>query len=140
LWHCIWQVPYYRRAFPAAGVFPDALQSLDDFRRLPLLPRRTYQEDVASFVAEQLPPDTVATSTHETSGSSGTPTKVFHTDWVDRWWCAFYLRDLEWCNFDPTGTVAAVRSFGPRASRTPQLLEGVRLPSWGSHIDSLIET
>src|SRR5262249_52409762 len=48
--------------------------------------------------------------------------------------------DLEWCNFDPTATVAAVRSFGPRASRAPELLEGVCLPSWGSHIDALIET
>src|SRR3954464_10194998 len=37
-------VPYYRELFAAAGVEPAAVRTVDDFRRVPLLQRRTYQE------------------------------------------------------------------------------------------------
>src|SRR5436305_13253798 len=44
LTHCIANVPYYREILTKARIEPASLRTLDDFRRLPLLPRRVYQE------------------------------------------------------------------------------------------------
>src|SRR5262249_13886943 len=102
---------------------------------IPLLPRRTYQEKCVEMTAQQLPAGTVATATRQTSGSSGTPTKVFSTNMVDLWWHVFFLRDLEWCDFDPAGTLAAIRlTFGAQG------LEGTTQPSWLPTLDPLIQS
>ena len=45
--HCLSNVPYYREVLSAAGIVPAAIQTMDDFRRIPLLPRRVYQEKVS---------------------------------------------------------------------------------------------
>jgi|ERR1019366_5201292 phenylacetate-coenzyme A ligase PaaK-like adenylate-forming protein len=50
--HCVTNVPYYRETLPAAGITPGAIQTFEDFRRLPLLPRRVYQERFSSFAAQ----------------------------------------------------------------------------------------
>jgi phenylacetate-CoA ligase len=138
--HCIVNVPYYREVFPRAGITPGAIQTLADFRRLPLLPRRTYQERGASFEAVRLPAGTVATNTSQTSGSSGTPTSVLQTNLVHLWWCAFFLRDLEWAGIDPRGSLAAIRSTGQKGPALQRLLQGVSEPSWLPVLNSLIET
>jgi len=138
--HCYAHVPYYRKLFPAAGIVPDAVHTMDDFRRIPLLSRRTYQEQLASFVAEQLPPGTVATGAVHTSGSSGTPLQVFQTNVGDLWWHGLYLRDLEWCNIDPTGTLAVIRSTGRGGEALARALAGVSVPYWQPWLQPLIET
>ncbi len=128
--HSITEVPYYRETLPAAGLFPGAIQTIDDFRRLPLLPRRTYQERIAQFEAHTLPAGTVATGARQTSGSSGTPTTVLMTNLVHLWWLALFLRDLEWCGVRPEGTLAAIRSTGQKGERLQKLLQGVYISSW----------
>jgi phenylacetate-CoA ligase len=140
LQHCKSHVPYYRQLLSERGIDPEAIRTMDSFRHIPLLPRRTYQENVAAFVAEQLPPGTVAANSPQTSGSSGTPTRVFLTNMTNLWWCASYLRDLEWCRIDPSGTIAAIRSTGPLVDQVPQLMEGVTVPCWLAQLEGLIET
>ena len=135
--HCIAHVPHYREVLTSAGIFPRDIQSMKDFRRIPLLRSRTYQETSESFVAEALPPGTVATRILKTSGSSGTPTNVYQTNWVHFFWSACYLRDLEWCGIDPTGTVAAIRSTGEQMAKQQ---EGASAPSWLAELDPLIES
>jgi phenylacetate-CoA ligase len=138
--HSITHVPYYREVLPRAGNVPGAVRTLDDFRRIPRLPRRTYQERFAQFAATELPPGTVATLTQQTSGSSGTPTSVLMTNLVHLWWHAFFLRDLEWSGVDPRGTLASIRSTGHRGQKLQQLLRGVHQPSWLETLDRLIVT
>jgi len=140
LTHCVAHVPYYRQVLSGAGIDPGAIQSLDDFRRIPLLSRRTYQEKTESFVATRLPQGTLATSIIHTSGSSGSPTRVYKTNVVHLWWCAYWLRDLEWCGIDPTLSLAAIRSSGPTVDRTPELLQGVSVPYWLHELQPLIKT
>jgi phenylacetate-CoA ligase len=132
--HCMSEVPYYRQIMVEAGLLPVAVQTLDDFRRLPLLPRQTYQEKGQAFQAARLPAGTVATQVTHTSGSSGTPITVWQTNMVDLWWHAFYLRDLEWCKIDPTGTLAAIRWQAGRAA------QGTALPCWSPALDPLIQS
>ncbi len=138
--HCITSVPYYRKTLPQAGITPATIRTLADFRRVPLLPRRAYQENFPDFAAAQLPPGTVPTSTGRTSGSSGTPTAVYRTNMVDLWWHACYLRDLEWCGVDPTCTLAAIRLMEASGGTLEALLQGASLPCWSPALDPLLQT
>jgi phenylacetate-CoA ligase len=96
LTHCLDFVPYYRRVLVEAGIVPANIRTMDDFRRIPLLSRRTYQEQNASFIATSLPAGTAATVVSPSSGSSGTPANTYLTNMTQLWWHASYLRDLEW--------------------------------------------
>lgn len=138
--HCITNVPYYREVLPKAGIVPGAIQTMDDFRRIPLLPRRTYQEKNATFIATQLPPGTLARGTTQTSGSSGAPTNTHATNMTQLWWHAFYLRDLEWCSLDPTGTLASIRATYKTGAELERLLQGVSQPGWSPALEPLIQT
>lgn len=137
--HCAANVPFYRQQWTRADIDPSRIQSLEDFRRLPVLPRRTYQQHQAEFVAEKLPSGTVATTTPQTSGSSGTPTRAYQTNLVNLWWYAFFLRDLEWCGIDPRGSVASIRSTGKRGAELQPFLTGVSAPCWLPPLQGLIE-
>jgi phenylacetate-CoA ligase len=136
--HCVTDVPYYREVLPAAGIIPGAIRSMEDFRRIPLLPRRTYQERLTDFTAKRLPAGTVAAKPRNTSGSSGSPTTVSQTNVVNLWWCAFYLRDLEWSHVDPTGTLAVIRSTGTKGAVLDKQLQGVAHACWLMELDRLM--
>ena len=138
--HCIINVPYYREVLPKAGITPGAMRTLEDFRRIPLLPHRTYQERFASFAAQRLPAGTVATNERQTSGSSGTPTTVLQTNLVHLWWCAFFLRDLDWCGVDTTGVLASIRSTGWKGAALQKLMQGTKQAGWLAELGSLLAT
>src|SRR5437870_5400656 len=42
--HCSQHVPYYQEIFRKARVKPTDLRTLEDFRRIPILERRTWQQ------------------------------------------------------------------------------------------------
>src|SRR4029077_3093337 len=42
--HCRERVPYYRELVEKHGVRPEAIRTLHDYRRVPLLQRSTYQQ------------------------------------------------------------------------------------------------
>jgi phenylacetate-CoA ligase len=138
--HCMANVPYYRRMLDTAGIEPDDIQSMADLRRIPILTRRTCQEEHEALTATRLPPGTVATGTASTSGTLGEPIKVLQTKRVDLWWCACYLRDLEWCGFDTSGSVAAIRNLVRNPADPRQKLEGLSSPCWLAEIQGLIDT
>jgi phenylacetate-CoA ligase len=130
--HCIANVPYYRRILAEARIDPQTIQTMDDFRRIPLLPRRTYQEQHASFVATQLPPGTTAEPV------TSTP-PVYRTNMTSLWWHAFFLRDLEWARFDSASTLATIRPTGAAGVELQRWLQGVSFSTWSSSLDALIE-
>lgn len=136
--HCMQQVPYYQKMYREAGIRADDIQSPEDFRNVPLLPRRIYQENLPQMQAEQLPPGHVATNSHTTSGSSGTPTRVFQTNVVNVWWFAFVLRDMEWCGIDPTGSLVALRSTGAKGDELAPAMRGERREVWMKSLQPLI--
>jgi phenylacetate-CoA ligase len=138
--HCVSQVPYYREVLTAARIVPGDIQTLDDFRRIPLLPHRVYREKVSSALAAQLPAGTFATGVSQTSGSSGTPTSVFRTNMSELWWHAFFLRDLEWCNIDPTLTLAAIRNVMTGGPTQNSALQGTSLSCWLPSLDPFLQT
>ena len=126
--HCWDNVPYYRRLMEGLHLAPADIQTLDDFRRLPALHRRTYQELFPQFCAATLPAATRAVRKGSTSGTSGVPVEVWYTDVVDLWWRAFYLRDAEWNGIDQRGTLAVIRASTQKGADLERLLAGVVMP------------
>lgn len=74
------QVPYYRRAWGAAGVSPSDLRTRADWDRLPMLEKTTLQEHRAELTAARPLPGLIS----PTSGSTGLPTQVYrsHRSWA----------------------------------------------------------
>lgn len=72
VWHAYVNVPYYREAMNAVGVTPDAVRSLDDIRKLPMLSK----DDLAKNVEyEMFARNSDWKTIHKivTSGSTGHP-------------------------------------------------------------------
>lgn len=137
---CVAHVPYYRDVLRQSGIAPDGIRTMADFRQIPRLPRRVYQEHIASAPASVLPPGTVATATKYTSGSSGTPTPTHMTNLSNLWWFGFFLRDLEWCQLDPTGSLAIIRSTLAKGEELQRVMQGITLPCWAAPLDGLIQS
>lgn len=137
--HCVAQVPSYQHLLKDAGIAPGDIQTMADLRRIPILQRRTYQEQFAQFTARSLPPGMAQSSRLRTSGSSGMPIEVLQTNLVNLWWFVFCLRDFQWCGMDPRGTLAVIRSIGGSENERQRLLEGVHKPYWGEQIHAVVE-
>ncbi len=138
--HCQQHVPYYRELLAKLGINCTSIQSMSDLRRIPLLSRRTWQEHFDQFCAEQLPQGTVALDEDRTSGTSGVPIRVLKTNLFYVWWLAFYLRDLEWSDLRPTGTMASIRATLKTGAELERLLQGERMPCWNPILEPLLET
>lgn len=77
-------IPFYRDRWQRHGIRPEEIRTLDDLRRLPIIRRRDLEEDLRAH-----PPfgryqgDFAAVRVQASSGTSGSPTPVFHTqrDW-----------------------------------------------------------
>jgi phenylacetate-CoA ligase len=78
------RTPFYGRKFAEMGITPDSIQSLDDLRKLPL----TTKSDLrAGFPYEFVSvPKEDLVRVHVSSGTTGTPTAVYHTQQdLDHW-------------------------------------------------------
>jgi phenylacetate-CoA ligase len=137
--HCVQHVPYYRELLATHGIAPDGIQSMEDFRRIPVLDRRTYQERFALMQARNLPEGTRRVGRLHTSGTSGVPIEVLQTNVAQLWWLAFRLRDLQWCGIDPLGSIAAIRVTGHSGPALDVARHGMSLPHWGA-LDDVVET
>ena len=138
--HCQQHVPYYRQLFAERGIHCESIRSMDDLRQIPLLPRQTCQTHFDRLCADQLPPGTVALDEDKTSGTSGVPVRVLKTNMFYIWWLALYLRDLEWSNLRPNGTMASIRATLASGAEFERLLIGQRMPCWNPVLEPLLET
>ena len=83
--HCM-NSPFYKKRFQECGITPDDIKSLDDLRRIPFTTKQdlrdTYPFGIASVPLEK------CVRLHSSSGTTGNPTVILHTQ-----------RDLdEWAN------------------------------------------
>lgn len=138
--HAASEVPYYTKSLQKARIRPDAIKTMRDFRRVPILPRRVVREQAQALVARRLPAGMVATGQRSTSGSTGVPVTALQTGLVDLWWYACYLRDLEWAGFDLAGVLASIRATGQPQDDSPALVEGLFQSRWLPQLPHLIET
>ena len=81
--HCM-NSEFYRKRFEEAGLKPEDIQSLDDLRKIPFTTKQdlrdTYPFGMASVPLEK------CTRLHSSSGTTGNPTVILHTDKdIDEW-------------------------------------------------------
>ena len=138
--HCQQHVPYYRELLARQSIESASIESMNDLRRIPLLSRRIWQEHFDQFCADQLPQGTLALDEDRTSGTSGMPVRVLKTSLFYVWWLAFYLRDLEWSDLRPSGTMASIRATLKTGAELKRLLQGQRMPCWNPILEPLLET
>ena len=84
--YCWAKAPFYRRKWSEAGVHPDAIGSLEDFERVPVLRKeelRQAQADHPPFGDYLCVPETEVHHIHGTSGTTGRPTAfgISRADW-----------------------------------------------------------
>lgn len=81
--HCM-QSPFYKKRFEEIGLKPEAIQSLQDLRKIPFTTKQdlrdTYPFGMASVPLRE------CVRLHSSSGTTGTPTVILHTQSdLDEW-------------------------------------------------------
>ena len=89
--HCM-NSPFYRKRFEEAGLKPEDIKTLDDIRRIPFTTKQdlrdTYPFGMASVPLRE------CTRLHSSSGTTGTPTVILHTQKDLDEWAAQVARNL----------------------------------------------
>lgn len=81
--HCM-NAEFYRKKFDELGITPDDIQSLDDVRRLPFTTKEDLRENYPFGLA--CVPMRDCTRLHSSSGTTGNPTVVLHSQKdLDEW-------------------------------------------------------
>ena len=125
--HAFATVPYYRRAWAAAGVHPDDVTSLDDLRHFPVLTKADIRAHAAELFSEAYRGRTVRTKT--TSGSTGVPLAIKLDEPGAQWKSACTIRADQWSGYRLGQRVAKVwgnpeyRHFGLRGRITNALVD-----------------
>ncbi len=125
--HAFDTVPYYQRAWRAAGVHPDDVKSLDDLRHFPVLTKadlRTHERELLSTAY-----DPARLRVKRTSGSTGVPLTIRIDEPGVQWKYACTLRADQWSGWRLGQRVAKVwgnpeyRHFGLRGRVTNRLVD-----------------
>ena len=89
--HCMNSL-FYRKRFEEAGLKPEDIKTLDDIRRIPFTTKQdlrdTYPFGMASVPLRE------CTRLHSSSGTTGTPTVILHTQKDLEEWAAQVARNL----------------------------------------------
>ncbi|WP_428565192.1 MAG: phenylacetate--CoA ligase family protein [Solidesulfovibrio sp. DCME] len=102
--------PFYGDLFSRLGVTPDTVSSLDDVRRLPF----TTKQDLRDAYPDKLLalPVSEMVRMHASSGTTGTPTAVYHTrDDLD-WWASLMARCMHMVGLRPTDVFQNMSGYG----------------------------
>ena len=76
--HCSENVPYYRILFNKLDLNPKSEEPLFILSRLPVLDKQTVRRNTNQFVADNISKRNILTE--HTSGSTGTPLKIYYTE------------------------------------------------------------
>jgi len=106
---CERYVPYYRNNFKKYSLELDKIKSLDDLRRFPLLEKEQLRLNPSAFINEQYKSNEILCI--NTSGTTGTPLKIYYNPSARQMNYAFYDRFLSMANIRYGGRKA---TFGGR--------------------------
>jgi phenylacetate-CoA ligase len=78
------RIPFYKQRFAACGLRPEDIRTLDDVRKLPFTTKQDLRENYP-FGLSAVPLEEVV-RLHSSSGTTGTPTVILHTQHdLDEW-------------------------------------------------------
>jgi phenylacetate-CoA ligase len=88
--HAYNSVPLYRKKYDEAGIKPDEINTIQDLSKLPCVTKNEIRQNVNDAVSTKF--DTKSLHVLSTSGSTGTPLKIFITKEEDGYRKAKHLR------------------------------------------------
>jgi phenylacetate-CoA ligase len=93
-------VPYYRKLFDRAGVRPAEIKTLDDLRRIPVTTRAVQRElPAGEMIDRRIDPQSLRSE--KSSGSTGTPFRVFYDQEFLELRNGLFLRGLRAVGYRP---------------------------------------
>jgi phenylacetate-CoA ligase len=107
--HCYANVPYYRKLFAEMGLYKRDLKDPGLLARLPILNKQTLTTERADLQAERLMPGQRRAGQTQTSGTTGEPTIVLHSDLSLGMFNWLKQRELRWFGWDPAASLLLVR-------------------------------
>ncbi len=136
-------VPWYRTQFHKLGIDSKDIGGVEDLARLPILTREDLQGNSEQLRAEVLPDGHRIDRKVATSGSTGQPVEVWHSEHSNMMVGIMTQRELRWQRFDPSGTLAMTRGLhelGTVHERQKYPLDhSYHYPRWfnvGNHFDT----
>jgi phenylacetate-CoA ligase len=132
--HAATTAPYYARLFRRLGLAPADIAGAADLPRLPVMGKDVLRRNRESLRSRQLPDGERIHGWFASSGTTGQPTQVLHTESSNRMFSYLVQRQFRWFRFDPAGTFAIVRpphSLPPRRDGKPHGADATgRLRQW----------
>lgn len=120
--HCYENVPYYRGLFDDYGIQPSRIQDRNDLRNIPLLEKEEVRRNPEQFLSKNVGRRGLHIA--YTSGSTGTPIKLYQSDETIQWLYACHSIVRRWAEI---GAGARRASFGGRLVVHKEL---VHAPFW----------
>ena len=124
LMEAAWKIPFYRERFQQSGTRPSDYKKADDLYKFPVLTKEELRAWINAELA-QSPGKFKSWHAYSTSGSTGTPLKLYFSPNENAWLTANWLRVLAMPGYNPF--------TGKTMSRT--LLPGEK----GKDLDSMIQ-
>lgn len=128
--HAAATVPYYQQLFKRIGLDPKQPPSAELWQDLPILTRRELQENLTTLRAEAPPEAHGKQSFFDSSGSTGTPIRVYKTELQEVLYHANTLRDHLWHKRDLSGRMASISE--QETLTHASYPDGKTLASWGT--------
>ncbi|MCG8505727.1 MAG: AMP-binding protein [Sphingomonadales bacterium] len=137
------QTAYYAEQLNGLGENVLSFDTPDSLAELPELSKTDVQLRRDELMARRLPAGQKLLRLQRSSGSTGPPTEVAHTNVSGAFVPVIKQREYRWFRFDPTGVMASIRTPSqlPQVSNRPppELGEVAPLPYW-PYVGNLFET
>ncbi len=131
------QVPFYKTHLKKALNTNSNNLTWEIWQQFPILTRDDIQTAGQNLLTANLPGRHGKIYKTTSSGSTGKPVTVWHTDLTTFFWRAFTIREHLWHQRNFAGKLAAIRSPEGVDAKPP---EGLRLNGWGPSTDLLLKT
>ena len=102
--------PFYAQRFKECGVDPAAVKSLDDVRRLPFTTKQDLRDSYPDKLLAMPVEDMVRM--HVSSGTTGTPTVIYHTKNDLDWWASLMARCMHMVGLRKTDVFQNMSGYG----------------------------